>query len=656
MTGQPARVALVGAHGYGAIHRRNLARLELSGRARLVAVAEPTPVVADELPEGTRVHSDLASLLEAEDALDVVIVSTPLHTHFELAELALASGADLYLEKPPVTSLAQFRRLRELAAGSGRLVQVGFQSLGSHAVPWLRDAVDAGDLGEVRAITAVGSWTRDRGYFRRSRWAGRRVLDGVDVVDGVATNALSHAILTALSVAGAGRETGNAVTVDLHRANDTQSDDTTVVRVRREAGKPSITCALTLCGPEEAEPEVTVHGSDGTATLRYVLDEIVIENRTGTRTLRFDRTDLLENLVDARAGSADLLCSLDDTAGYLDVLEAVRLAPDPAPIPEDWVSRIGEGDRERVVVHDIETTLRRAVAAEATFLELGTPWAPLAPGEPVLHAEPGPDGSVLAEHRSGAALAASLSPRPYLHPVRTRAGVALTDHQPLDHPWHLGVGIALPDVAGANLWGGPDYRSDTGDYRWGRTHGRGEAEKADGDAARLRQEVLWRDAAGARLLHEKREWRCELIDDVTWRLGLRFELRAAGQPVVLGSPGSHGRRGAGYGGFFWRFAPGDRIEVHSRDASGEEALNGSRTPWLLWRGIYGSASASVLFVAPEASDPWFVRTGEYPGVGSALAWDRARTVGGDPLVRSLSMYICDGELSHADAERLATRP
>ncbi|MFP3415851.1 hypothetical protein SB773_30900, partial [Bacillus sp. SIMBA_074] len=99
-------------------------------------------------------------------------------------EQVLASGADLYLEKPPVTSLAQLGRLRESAARAGRLVQVGFQSLGSHAIPWLRSAIEGGDLGEVRAITAVGSWTRPLSYFTRSRWAGKRTLDGVDVVDG----------------------------------------------------------------------------------------------------------------------------------------------------------------------------------------------------------------------------------------------------------------------------------------------------------------------------------------------------------------------------------------------------------------------------------------------------------------------------------------
>ncbi|MFP3380913.1 Gfo/Idh/MocA family oxidoreductase, partial [Bacillus sp. SIMBA_069] len=79
-------MALVGANGFGAVHRRNLARLAGLGRAELVAVAEPAPLPPGSLADTVHVYPELGSLLAAESDLDVVIVSTPLHTHFELAE------------------------------------------------------------------------------------------------------------------------------------------------------------------------------------------------------------------------------------------------------------------------------------------------------------------------------------------------------------------------------------------------------------------------------------------------------------------------------------------------------------------------------------------------------------------------------------------
>ncbi|WP_348789328.1 DUF6807 family protein [Leifsonia sp. NPDC080035] len=662
----PARVALVGAHGFGEIHRRNLARLAGLGRARLVAVAEPAPFAPGELAADVHVHADLDALLAAERDLDVVIVSTPLHTHLELAERVLASGADLYLEKPPVTSLAQFERLSAAAAAAGRLVQVGFQSLGSHAVPWLRSALADGAFGDVRAVTAAGVWSRSHGYFTRSRWAGRRTLDGIDVVDGVATNAFAHAVITAMTVAGA-QDPGvvDWIDVDLHRANPVESDDTTVVRLRRPAPQPDVTCALTLCGPDnEAEPFVTIHGSEATATFSYVIDEVrIVDAHGGDRVERFGRTDLLENLLDAREHGAELLCALGDTEGYMAVLEAIRTAAEPHPIPERFVESVGWGADERIVIPGVAEAIARACAAEATFTELGLPWAVdgrdgAEPAGAAFAVGEDAGRDAVAVLRTGEALAASLSPRPYLHPVRTRAGAVLTDAFPLDHPWHLGAGVAMPSVRvdgpAANLWGGPDYRPSAGGYRWGRTHGRIRILAGENAPGTVRERLEWLGADGSPLVHESRTWTWEAIDGDTWRLGLRFELHAAGGPVTLDSPGSLGRPDAGYGGFFWRFAPSADVDVRTRDAQGESAVNGVRAPWLLWTSVLDGARRSVLFGAPsEADDPWFVRVAEYPGVGSALAWDAPLRIGpGAPVTRTLAVVVSDRELTVGDARLL----
>jgi len=66
-------------------------------------------------------------------------------------------------------------------------------------------------------------------------------------------------------------------------------------------------------------------------------------------------------------------------------------------------------------------------------------------------------GRVVADYVVRPELALALSPRPYLHPVRTLAGVRVTEAVPRDHPWHLGLSIAVQHVQGAdgrtaNLW------------------------------------------------------------------------------------------------------------------------------------------------------------------------------------------------------------
>ncbi|WP_284763488.1 DUF6807 family protein [Arthrobacter sp. efr-133-R2A-63] len=661
---EASRVALVGVHGFGAHHLQNLERLQANGVVRLVAVADPNPPTPGALPPGTAVFSNLDELLAGTPALDLVIVATPIQTHAQLA-LATLPHADLYLEKPPVASLADFNRLQEAATAAGRSVQVGFQSLGSRGLQAIEELLAAGEIGTLLGISATGRWVRDRAYYKRSRWAGKRSLDGIDVVDGVATNPLAHAIATALRIAGA-RTADDLATVetDLYRANDIESDDTSVIRIRTAAGLP-ITCALTLCAAESVEPYITLQGSEGTAVFHYTEDRLTVSSAAGKSETVYSRVDLTEDLLEhrhqLRSGKgpvAQLLSPLTDSGAFMEVLEAIRTAESPALIPEQYVTWEGDGDAARAVIDGIEDALERATAAHATFRELGLPWARPAvdAGRPVLSLRDGglPGGAaVVATLQSGAGLAARLSPRPYLHPVRTLAGVKVTDHLPADHPWHLGAGFALQDVNGSNFWGGKTYTRAAGRYEERQDHGRIIEQSALSGAGLLEQDLSWQAPDGTELLRERRTTHSLLVDRRTWQLELRTELTAV-VDSSLGGPGSNGALGSGYGGFFWRLPACTGAEVFTAEGRGEPAVHGSVSPWVAWTADFPEGPATLVFAAPaEAQDPWFVRMADYPAVGSALVWERpVDLTAGDSLVRTFAVWIVDDKLSPAEVAEL----
>lgn len=504
--GPVPRIALVGAHGYGARHLENLARLRALDLVELVSVADPRPPAEGTLPPGVATYPSLEELLAAGPAPDVAILATPIQTHAPLALAAIASGADVYVEKPPMASLAQFDTVLAKAEAAGRLVQVGFQSLGSQALPALDRLVASREIGDVRGVSAVGTWVRTTGYFRRSRWAGKRSLDGTDVVDGVATNALAHAVATGLRVAGAALAADVAsVETDLYRAHATESDDTSVIRVRTTRGTV-VLCALTLCADEQTAPSVTLHGTQGRAEFFYTEDRLTVTTPDGERTETFGRTDLLENLLAARRsrGSSphngrELLSPLAGNGAFMKVLEAIRTAEPPREIGAGHVTWKGDGDHARPVVHGISQLVRRAATAQATFAELGAPWARELPdtrargtlaasavttgaattGAATTGAAPAAgqpsftlNGRVVARATDGSRITPTSSPRPYLHPVSTLAGTVVTGHLPEDHVWHLGAGVAIQDVDGVNFWGGRTFTRDAGAYVWRKDHGR----------------------------------------------------------------------------------------------------------------------------------------------------------------------------------------
>ena len=107
------------------------------------------------------------------------------------------------------------------------------------------------------------------------------------------------------------------------------------------------------------------------------------------------------------------------------------------------------------------------------------------------------EGRVVADYVVVPDLDAKHGPRPYLHPVRTLAGVPVTDALPEDHVWHLGASLAVQDVAGTNLWGGRTYVRDAG-YTWRDDHGRIVHDEWVSQADdRLVHRLRWCDADGA---------------------------------------------------------------------------------------------------------------------------------------------------------------
>ncbi|MGM9382789.1 PmoA family protein [Streptomyces antibioticus] len=253
-------------------------------------------------------------------------------------------------------------------------------------------------------------------------------------------------------------------------------------------------------------------------------------------------------------------------------------------------------------------------------------------------------------------LPARLSPRPYLHPVTTLSGTAVTELAPADHPHHLGVGVAVPDVEGHNFWGGRTYVRGRGptelDNHGAQRHGSFPLRDPGGFV----QELRW-VAAGGGLLRERRTVVAAGITDTAWALDFTFSLtNVTPGPLSIGSPATNGRPGAAYGGFFWR-APKESAapRVFTAEAEGETGVHGRPADWL---ALVGTGWTLVFAGATDTTcgDPWFVRTAEYPGVGSSLASaERLPIPPGETVVRRIVTVVADGRLGRDEAAALVRK-
>ncbi|MEY9864462.1 putative dehydrogenase [Catenulispora sp. GAS73] len=386
----PPTIALVGVHGHGRWHLNRIAALEQAGRLRLTAVADPREPEPGTLPESAVRHDSLDDLLAAGPPPDLTLIATPTPTHFALAEAALRAGSDVLLEKPPVTGLAELEALRKTAAETGRLVQVGFQSLGSAALPRLRALLADGAIGEITGIGAAGAWCRPETYWRRAPWAGKRWLNGVPALDGALTNPFAHAIVTALAVLGkdAMAQVPERVSLELFHANPVEADDTSAVRIELPDAPP-ILVAVSVCAPKPAEidPWVRVQGTQGEAVFAYTAGRLTVTGRRGWSGVEelnetYPDADLLANLLDhrERPDEVPLMVPLEDTIGFTSVLQAVRDAPEPRAIPAEYVSVEDFEDSavgRATTVNGIVDLVQSCARGQKLFSEAGAPWAPV---------------------------------------------------------------------------------------------------------------------------------------------------------------------------------------------------------------------------------------------------------------------------------------
>jgi predicted dehydrogenase len=170
------RMALVGGGQGSFIGRVHATAAVLDNRAALVAGALSSNAerakasAADYDIAPNRAYGSYRELLDKEKALpaneriDFVSVTTPNHTHFEIAKAAAEAGFNVICDKPLTFDLAQAEQLAEAVDKSGVVFAVTHNYTGYPLVRQARQMILNGELGEIQAIRVsyIQGWLRTR--------------------------------------------------------------------------------------------------------------------------------------------------------------------------------------------------------------------------------------------------------------------------------------------------------------------------------------------------------------------------------------------------------------------------------------------------------------------------------------------------------------
>lgn len=147
----PLRLGIAGLGYWGSNIARNLEALP---GCELAWCCDTDPDKRDRslsAHPSARHAADLAEMLD-DEALDAVVIATPVPTHAALAELVLTSGRHCFVEKPLACDVASAQRLVDCAAEHDRTLMVGHLLAYHPALAALRNLCEAGELGELRYV------------------------------------------------------------------------------------------------------------------------------------------------------------------------------------------------------------------------------------------------------------------------------------------------------------------------------------------------------------------------------------------------------------------------------------------------------------------------------------------------------------------------
>ncbi|MEQ8767572.1 MAG: Gfo/Idh/MocA family oxidoreductase [Planctomycetota bacterium] len=147
------RIAAIGVGGRG---RDNILAMRSE---KFIAFCD---VDGDRLGKATqgqdiKAYTDYRQMLEKEaDNIDAVVISAPDHHHAPAAVQAMNLGKNVYCEKPLTHNVREARIVKDLAAKTGVVTQMGNQSMASES---LRAAVEVIRSGAIGPVREVHTWT-----------------------------------------------------------------------------------------------------------------------------------------------------------------------------------------------------------------------------------------------------------------------------------------------------------------------------------------------------------------------------------------------------------------------------------------------------------------------------------------------------------------
>lgn len=172
------RIAVV---GFGLIGRRHAEIIRRAPDLKLSAVVDlDQESRSAAMALGAPVYADLPEMIEAESP-DGIVLATPTPQHIAQGLTCIDAGQPVLIEKPIAVTSSDARVLTEAAEAAGVHLLVGYHRRHNGIVQAAKAAVDAGAVGEIRAVQATCWFYKPDRYFEVAPWRTKKGAGPISV-------------------------------------------------------------------------------------------------------------------------------------------------------------------------------------------------------------------------------------------------------------------------------------------------------------------------------------------------------------------------------------------------------------------------------------------------------------------------------------------
>ncbi len=143
------KIALIGCGNWGSNIARNLFDLE-----SLACVYDTNNQLIKTISNNFKVPILSLNEIFSDNEINAVVISSPANTHKELAQMALNSNKDVFIEKPFCLSLKDAQLLSELTLKKNKILMVGHLLNYHNAFIKMKELINENKIGIIKNIRA----------------------------------------------------------------------------------------------------------------------------------------------------------------------------------------------------------------------------------------------------------------------------------------------------------------------------------------------------------------------------------------------------------------------------------------------------------------------------------------------------------------------